>query len=459
MADEQMKYSDKQIKEFINGMYDGTVSTIDLPEDLYFAISDYLKKGVYEGFGGNLEKFEGKDLELLTELRENVYMFSAAKIYQQVKDISSQLYNENDELRSRSEFNKIGREMFDTWNNDWGKSEYNTAIGQASMASKWQDIEASKDILPTLVFSVVQPCDECAPFDGFSAPVDDPIWDWASPLLHFNCMCALLQEDEDYEVSDKDRYNEVIDMKDDISPVFQMNPGKDKVIFSDEHPYFDVAPKDREYASNNFNLPIPPVSIEQYANETITSGELMQMAQPLEGLSIPEAKVAMQDYDAQIGDDVKKAVKAYTGGDYIDINYHLRKGGEISDQNKSNIQYIDSYLKGAPKVNAESYRGLQLDDRQYTNFKNYKKGDIYSDKGFVSTSYDNQAVKDFLGSGQWQVEMTIKGKSGVLIESLSQKKAEKEILFGQQSNFKIESIKIKEKAGIYGKIFVTLREM
>jgi hypothetical protein len=36
-----------------------------------------------------------------------------------------------------------------------------------------------------------------------------------------------------------------------------MNPGKDGYIFSPDHPYFDVAPKDREFAKENFGLPIP----------------------------------------------------------------------------------------------------------------------------------------------------------------------------------------------------------
>ena len=39
--------------------------------------------------------------------------------------------------------------------------------------------------------------------------------------------------------------------------IFKMNPGKDKVIFNKEHPYFDVAPKDKDFAKRNFDLPIP----------------------------------------------------------------------------------------------------------------------------------------------------------------------------------------------------------
>jgi hypothetical protein len=42
-----------------------------------------------------------------------------------------------------------------------------------------------------------------------------------------------------------------------MQPIFKMNVGLDKVVFSDKHPYFDVEPKDKKFARNNFDLPIP----------------------------------------------------------------------------------------------------------------------------------------------------------------------------------------------------------
>lgn len=249
-----MKYTDKQISKLLDGIYDGGITEFDLPVDYYNAVVDYLKKGLYKGFGSDLSNAVGKDLELLTELRENVYMFGAAKTYQEVKEISSFLIDEEGNIRSRSEFNKLGRETYDTWNNDWGKTEYNTAIGQGTMAVKWNEIQANKDVLPTITFSVINPCPECAPFDGFSAHVDDPVWDWLMPLLHFNCMCVVLQQDSDFEVSDKNKYDEITGMKDDVPVLFQNNAGKSGEVFPKDHPYFD-APK--ELGNVNFNLPIP----------------------------------------------------------------------------------------------------------------------------------------------------------------------------------------------------------
>jgi hypothetical protein len=52
-------------------------------------------------------------------------------------------------------------------------------------------------------------------------------------------------------------YEKVKAMKDIIPKEFRMNSGKDRIIFSPDHPYFQVPEKDRDFASENFGLPIP----------------------------------------------------------------------------------------------------------------------------------------------------------------------------------------------------------
>ena len=41
-----MKYSEKQIEKLLKDIYSGEITEYALPDDLYFAISDYLKKAV-----------------------------------------------------------------------------------------------------------------------------------------------------------------------------------------------------------------------------------------------------------------------------------------------------------------------------------------------------------------------------------------------------------------------------
>lgn len=255
-------YSEEYIKELIKGVWNGSITQHELPEDLYNAIGEYLKEGLYEGFGGTLADFEGVDLELLTELRENVYMFSAAKTYQQVKDMRDLLTGE-DGVSTFQEFREAAREIYDQYNENWLKAEYDTAIGQGQNAAAWNDIEKNKELFPYLVYNGQEDdneCEICAPLNGLTAPVDDPIWNTIYPENHFRCRCLVEQIDkyEDVKLTpDAEKTELVSQVSEKMSDVFKMNAGKDRIIFSDEHPYFDVARGDKEFAANNFDLSIP----------------------------------------------------------------------------------------------------------------------------------------------------------------------------------------------------------
>ncbi len=271
-----LEFSDKYIKQLFKGIYNGTITPYELPENLYYAIADYLKKGVYEGYGIDFNKltkqinddlvteFTEADLELLAELRTNIYMFSAAKTYQQVKEMTEALINDKGTIVSFDEFQDQADEIFDLYNDTWLKTEYDTAIGQSMEAVKWQSIENQKDILPYLRYSAVlddNTSEICAPLDGIVAPVDDPIWDIIAPLNHFNCRCLLEQVDqeegENTETDEDDKNERVDGVTDEMQDVFKMNAGKDGYVFKEDHPYFDVPKKDREFAQNNFDLKIP----------------------------------------------------------------------------------------------------------------------------------------------------------------------------------------------------------
>lgn len=260
--------TNKEIDKYITGIYDGTYGPDNLPENVYLSIVEYLKQGLYEGFGSTyndlLKKYAteggayGTDLELLEELRENVYMFGAAKTYAMTKDISSLLLDEDGKLRTNNEFNDIAREKYDNWNNNWGETEYSTAIGQGYVAEKWNNIEEQKDILPNLMYSAIgDACEICMPLDGTTAPVDDPIWSKIAPLNHFNCKCLLLQKDGDALLTPQDEKDETYDnaMKK-MDDTFKGNPGKDGMVFTKDHPYFEEARADK-VGKNNFGLPIP----------------------------------------------------------------------------------------------------------------------------------------------------------------------------------------------------------
>ena len=254
-----MKYTKEQIDKLIKGIYLGLVNVKNLPKKLYIAIADYLKEGVYKGFGGSLIEFGGTDLALLKELRENAYIFSGAKVYHQIREMSAMA----SKAQTFSQFKKLVTPVYEKYNNDWLQTEYNTAVGQAQNANLWLEFEKDKKLFPYLKYSAVidsRTSQICKPLDGIIRKVDDPIWSKYSPLNHFNCRCTLekISIEEEVTITSEKQVKEVTKQLDkDVQKEFKMNSGKDGYIFSKDHQYFKVAKKDVARAKNNFGLPIP----------------------------------------------------------------------------------------------------------------------------------------------------------------------------------------------------------
>lgn len=269
-----LKYNEAQKTQLLRDIFDGIVTPRKLPKDLYLATANLLNAGVDKGFkpAPKLNRYKNTkvgvgfgeaDKELLMELNQNIYMFSAAKTFKQVEEISEALLNDQGELSTWKEFKAQADQTFDTYNESYLKTEYDTAIAQAQSARAWNEIEKQKDTFPNLLYVASNgdaTCDICSELDGTILPVDDEFWDIYTPENHFNCGCHLEQIDKYEDVqTTTDNKVEQIDQK--LSGImgaqFRMNPGKDKVIFNEKHGYFDVEPKDKGFAQENFGLPIP----------------------------------------------------------------------------------------------------------------------------------------------------------------------------------------------------------
>jgi len=251
-----MNFTQQQIDALIEGVYDGTITTRDLPVNLYNAISQKLLSAL-----GSVEGSPSKSL--LNELKENIYMFSGAKVYQQIQDIS--LLGQNDNIKSFKNFRDEALAIYNQYNKNWLETEYSTAIGQAQSAVRWEQIEAQKSELPYLQYSAVidkNTSDICKPLDGVCLPVSDKFWNINTPLNHFNCRCTVIQFDKtdatQVGITSKENADkataEISKLR---HPLFEGNSGKDRLIYNKEHPYFDVPKADREFAKENFGLPIP----------------------------------------------------------------------------------------------------------------------------------------------------------------------------------------------------------
>lgn len=268
--------------EIIAAVYSGTINPENLPKELYYETANILKKGAYKGYGGLLAefKFDSPDYETLAELRENIYMFSAAKTFQQTLEMTQELVGDNDEIIPFKEFKEACLEIYKRYNGEdidvsinelkgWIKAEYDTAVGMSRSAAKWVNVVKAKATHPYLKYIAVMDahtCPICLPLDGIILPITDSFWSTNMPLNHFNCECTVeqldIQDAEEEGVTPDEEVIKNVKMSEETKDkLFNMNPGMDKTIFKDtgrnQHPYFEVSQRYRELARNNFNLDIP----------------------------------------------------------------------------------------------------------------------------------------------------------------------------------------------------------
>jgi hypothetical protein len=269
----KINYTPQQIEDLINNVYGGVVTRDNLPRDLYEATLDVMTKAVEKGFGLNYA--DGPlGAGLLDDFRQNINVFSAAKTYQQVNDISNFIMDEKGDKLPFAQFKAAADEIFETYNTNWLRTEQDTAFNLAQSARNWTDIEANKNVLPMVLFSTVgdgRVRDEHAEFDGICLPVDDPFWDEHTPLLDWNCRCIVTShESGEYPETTK----EDLEAKDlpEIPLLFKGNPAKDGYIFDESvHPYFKV---DQRYSisSQGVKTAIETPKIEKVIEPLITGG-------------------------------------------------------------------------------------------------------------------------------------------------------------------------------------------
>jgi len=117
----QSKKRKSSNEDIVVGVYTGLYTPRKLPEDLYYVTAKKLHNGVVEGIGAKF-RFDLRSEELAAELKTNIYMFSAAKTFQQTLEMSDALVGEDGNRRSfkdfkeeRSEERRVGKECRSRW--------------------------------------------------------------------------------------------------------------------------------------------------------------------------------------------------------------------------------------------------------------------------------------------------------------------------------------------------------
>jgi SPP1 gp7 family putative phage head morphogenesis protein len=268
-------FSDEEIDKFIDDVWKGINSPYSLPKYIYTgtaeSLSDALRLGMQianEGIGEEDIRYQ-----LAKDLQTNVYRFSAAKTYQQTKELNSLLVNQDGVVRTFWEYKKAAREITEKFNNDWLRAEWQRAATGSANAVNWQQYQRTKDVAPYLQYQTagdqrVRPTH--AELDNIIRKVDDHFWDSYLPPNGWNCRCTTIQLTED-DATETDLTG--FEKPKDVPDEFLINTGKQRMIYSDRHPYYVVEPKDIGLAVNNFNLPLPNTPTDRIVGDTKKDGK------------------------------------------------------------------------------------------------------------------------------------------------------------------------------------------
>lgn len=219
-------------------MYDKKVKAGQIDAQLFQETYKQLRESALKGWGENFFDYATPSYETAQAMRENLFWFSGAKSYQQLKELNARLTDETGKRVSFNEFKKAAQEINEKYNINYLTAEYDTAFSSAQMAGKWSGYEQDQKEYPNLKYVCVDDSHtrpEHALLNGIIKPLNDPFWNTYYPPNGFRCRCHVEQTNETESATVP---NESIDYR------FAHHVGKTGEVFTLMHPYFSMPQKE-----------------------------------------------------------------------------------------------------------------------------------------------------------------------------------------------------------------------
>lgn len=219
----------------MRGFHEGKIDENLPDEELIGKYTAQLKRAVLEGWNKfNQPDWDTPDFGTIARLRENIFVFSAAKTLPLLKEISSMLTTDDGQIKSFSKFKADVLGIWEKYNVNWLNAEYDHAVASSQMAARWSEFEKNKDINPNITYRTAgddRVRESHALLDGITKPVDDSFWDTYYPPNGWRCRCDA--DGSDAPVTRREF------ARPEIKPMFQNNVYKTGVLFPDTHPYME----------------------------------------------------------------------------------------------------------------------------------------------------------------------------------------------------------------------------
>lgn len=241
---------DSILDDIATKLYNEKLSKGEIHPELYRKTAEELMKGMYEGLGGTSFGYEDPRNMLSAYLAQNIHKFSAGKSLAQQQQLSKLLIGSDGNPRSFTDFRDAVHETGLQFNLTYLKTEFDTAFASAQMAHQWEQLR-NNDFLEysTVGDNRVRPAH--AALDGLTLAADSNLWRKIWPPNDWLCRCFVVPGIATNASTDADSGGKLKDNP--INPLFEFNPGLEKIIYSDDHPYYKAMPK-QLLAVRNYGL-------------------------------------------------------------------------------------------------------------------------------------------------------------------------------------------------------------
>lgn len=246
--------NDKLLKAFnkvVRWIFDNKKTSVSV-DDLDNKIVQGLVNDIYGVFRDAVDTgitYEIPEV-MLQHFYKNIYVFSGAKTYAELRELSDLLIDNKGEIKPFYKFFRDVKQIHENYNKAYLESEYLFANQSAQMASKWVEFEKDGDEF-NLQYRTAN--DNRVRYEhqllhDVTLPPSDPFWSKFFPPNGWRCRCNAVQvRKERYPESDSTTANDlgykatytVGKGNVNTSEMFRFNPGKQNVIFPQTHPYFE----------------------------------------------------------------------------------------------------------------------------------------------------------------------------------------------------------------------------
>jgi len=223
-----------EVNELINALHAGKKSTTGILK----LVGNLLTSKVSDSYNIKTD-WTTPDIQMLHRLTRDVWSFSAAKNYQQMRDLTLALKDENGKLREFDAFKTEAQKVCTKYNETWLRTEYDMSIASSQSAARWVDFTKDAKDIPFLEYQTVG--DDAvrashAALDGIVRNIKDTFWSTHYPPNGWGCRCEVLQSVG--ATGDKKDIPAGI-----VPEMFRTNLAQTGLIYPKNHPYYVGIPK------------------------------------------------------------------------------------------------------------------------------------------------------------------------------------------------------------------------